>query len=338
MQQQETPLWRVVLDAVPLTLAVIGLSVALLCREELVTNTANDPPSTAVADSVARAEDDAVGRADEDEIDGELTLNSFAPALTPVVAGSSAELLAVFAEHGYAWPPEAVPPLALQALPKDLDVLQTAERKQLFFSALLPLVLAENDRLLALRERLQNRFAEGEIAPDSAAASEVQMIAERYKVSGDLNDPEFRAALLQRVDAVPVGLVLAQAANESGWGRSRFALEANNLFGLWTYQRDQGLPPLERDAGATHFVRVFPSLLAGVRGYIYNLNVGHAYDELRTLRAQLRAEQQPLDSVVLAGGLISYSERGEAYVAEIRQMIRGNGLDQLNAALATAER
>ena len=79
----------------------------------------------------------------------------------------------------------------------------------------------------------------------------------------DVHDPgAIIEALLQRVDVIPAGLALAQAANESAWGKSRFAREGNNLFGTWTYDTDNGIKPERRAAGKTHLVRNYDSLEA----------------------------------------------------------------------------
>ena len=154
-------------------------------------------------------------------------------------------------------------------------------------------------------------------------------LAELYRVNGDLNDPLVRDILLRRVDEVPPALVLAQAANESAWGNSRFAREANNLFGQWTYKQDLGMVPARRDEGARHYVRVFPDLRSSVRAYLRNINIGHAYLDLRRMRARMRAAGQQLDPYRLSDGLLRYSQRGEEYVNEIRTMMSINGLDQL---------
>ncbi len=118
--------------------------------------------------------------------------------------------------------------------------------------------------------------------------------------------------------------MLAQAANESAWGTSRFTRVANNLFGQWTWQAAHGIVPASRPEGERYLVRKFPSLRDSVRDYLYNLNVGHAYEGLRRLRHEMRRRGQPLDAAILAAGLSRYSGRGAAYVEEIRRIIRGN--------------
>lgn len=245
-------------------------------------------------------------------------------------ATAAARLAAELEARGYAWPPEApVPRLAVKAMPGDMAALGIAQRKALFFRIVLPLVMAENERLARQRARLEQAFARGVLWHGTHAWRFVQRLASSFGLQGDLNDPDFRARLLRRVDTLPLGLALAQAANESAWGMSRFAVQGNALFGQWTWVADAGITPLQRATGARHSVRAYPNLQASVRAYMHNLNVGHAYQDLRHLRARLRAQGQEPDGHGLAGMLQRYSERGEAYIAEIRGMIRSNHLDHL---------
>ena len=230
----------------------------------------------------------------------------------------------------YQWPPrQAVPLVEVETLPHDLAELPVARKKALFFRSLLPIVLAENRRLREERAFLQRALAARE-ALGPAGRERLAELQQRYRVEGDLDDPDRRARLLRRVDELPPALVLAQAANESGWGTSRFAREANNLFGMWTYDADLGLVPADRDADARHRVRAYDHLRASVRHYLLTLNRLGAYAELRRLRQAQRRAGGGLDAVELAQGLLPYSERGADYVAEIRSMIRHNRLQRLD--------
>jgi len=155
-------------------------------------------------------------------------------------------------------------------------------------------------------------------------------LLKRYKAGGEITEVDAQMELLRRTDEIPVALVLAQAANESGWGTSRFAREGNSLFGQWTFRKStSGLVPDSRSQDAAHRVRSFESIRASVRAYLRNLNVGHAYVELRKLRAAMRKRGEPLDPLILATGLKRYSQRGEAYVEEIKALILSNRLQYL---------
>ncbi|MDN3517314.1 glucosaminidase domain-containing protein [Aquisalimonas lutea] len=266
------------------------------------------------------------------ELPADITYDERQDVLPPMVAldaETAAELDAAFETLGYSWPPAGeVPAVSVSAFPP-LDDLSVDERKALFFRALLPMVLAENRIMRATRERVRMIFDQGEVAPESRQARLLETLADRFRVEGGINSEAFRTEMLRRIDVVPVSMALAQAANESGWGRSRFTREANNLFGIWTWREERGLKPEQRAADATHFVRIFRDLRASVRNYIYTINVGSAYDSLRRLRMRLRENGDGLSGLRLATGLVEYSERGEAYVEEIQGMIRSNGLHEL---------
>jgi len=190
------------------------------------------------------------------------------------------------------------------------------EKKKLFFDTLRPIVEAENARVQAERESILAARKSGE------TTDTIDAIAEDYRVDGWTGTEWSR--LLARVDTVPVTLALAQAANESSWGQSRFAQQGNNLFGEWCFTEGCGLVPQQRTEGKTHEVADYASVNHSVRSYIHNLNTGSAYAALRKLRQQARAAGQEPSAMTLASGLARYSERGLAYVNEIKSMIRAN--------------
>jgi Bax protein len=257
--------------------------------------------------------------------------------LHPVAVDDVTDLQHLFAELDYTWPPppgRTVPRILVEPLPADYALIEDVEtRKSVFFRVLLPMVLAENARVLRQRELLKDIYRqETTPPPDSPQGSILRHLMDEYRVQGDPADAVLRAELLRRVDMIPVALVLAQAANESGWGTSRFARLGNNLFGVWTYREGAGIVPAARAEGETHALRVFDSLRDSVRDHLHNLNIGHAYGELRQLRAQVRAQGGTLDSLVLAGGLSRYSSRGEDYIGEIQAIIRANHLRAVRGA------
>lgn len=142
--------------------------------------------------------------------------------------------------------------------------------------------------------------------------------------------------LLLRVDKIPLSLALVQAAKESGWGRSRFAVEANNLFGQWCYTQGCGLVPSKRAKGAKHEVAQFDNTSAAIASYMNNLNSHHRYTLLRSIRADLRSQGKPITGKALAKGLIYYSQRREAYIDDIIGMLKDyNQFASQAAALQT---
>lgn len=223
----------------------------------------------------------------------------------------------------------AVPRVFLSSIPHDLgDVVETHQRKALFFKSVLPLVLQVNEDIRNQRARLENIDAimsQGE-KPSAVDRLWLGMMSERYDVERD-----DIAALLHMVDVVPPSLALAQAAKESGWGMSRFAREGNALFGQWTF--DVGnLVPDSRDDDKAHMIKSFDTLIDSVKAYVFNLNTHRAYREYRTLRVKLRVRNKPLDGRVLAGELHRYSELGVEYVNSIRTMISYNKLSRFDDA------
>jgi Bax protein len=221
-----------------------------------------------------------------------------------------------------------VPRLFLAALPADMvDIRESKVRKSLFFRALLPLVLQANEELLADRRRLWHiryRLLLGEHLK-AAERLWLAMMSERYGVERDDVD-----ALLRRVDIIPPSLALAQAAEESGWGTSRFAREGNAVYGQWTTAERKGLIPRRRDKGTTHKIKSFTTLFDSVRSYARNLNTHRSYRGFRKSRARLRRQGAPIDGILLAGQLIRYSARQMAYVETIRGLIKANNLHRLD--------
>lgn len=269
-----------------------------------------------------------------------LLLTGFIPAQQPRVderlqlqrldVESAAELERAFAELAYAWPPQpgaSIPAIELTALPADLAQLQDVKQKKaLFFRSLLPIVLAENEKLAELRDQVSVLLKKGVLQLSESEKQLLETIARQYKLRGDVSEVRVQRKLLRRLDVVPPALTLAQAANESAWGTSRFARQGNNLFGQWTYRQSEGIVPLDRPEGATYAVRAFANIEASVRAYMQNINTNAAYAELRQLRQQMRDRDEALDSSMLATGLMAYSARGEEYIAELQAMMRSNRL------------
>ena len=254
--------------------------------------------------------------------------------LNVISVNSSSDLQEKFEQIGFSWPLSSgptIPRITVRSLPRDLDSVTDLElRKSLFIRALLPSILAENQRIRLVRERVQSILKNGLSITQMSARRWLQNIMHTYRVRGDLKQPAVQQQLLRRLDEIPPALVLAQAANESGWGTSRFAIEGNNLFGIWTFQREMGLIPEARAGDLEHQVRTFPDIRASVKTYLYTLNIGRSYRELRRLRENMRSTNQSLDAVTLAEGLVHYSQRGMEYVDEVRAIIERNQLDFLD--------
>jgi len=217
--------------------------------------------------------------------------------------------------------------------------LPVPQKKALFYRLMLPLVMHGNEMVMKRRaELLQVRgmLEAGEHIPSDGleqirrAAVLLRVMTEEDAGALTASSPELMATvddMLYRLDVVPAGLALGQAAYESGYGTSRFAAEGNSLFGQWTYGGGGMAPESKRESKGNYGVAAFEWPFDSVRGYFINLMSHPAYEDFRRLRAEMRAAGEPLDSLRLADGLVRYSERGQEYVDSLKGMIRVNGLD-----------
>jgi len=195
---------------------------------------------------------------------------------------------------------------------------------------MVPLIQSANQDVLATRNRLQDLISQPKNLAQKDQAWLVS-IAEKYGLDQfDLTDIQQRQELLKRVDEIPVSLALAQTANESAWGTSRFARKANNYYGQWCFSKGCGLVPKQRNKGAIHEVRAFDYPYDSIKSYIHNLNTHRTYKKLRSIRRQQRSQQQPLSGIKMAEGLVNYSQRKHEYVKELQSMIRYNNLERFN--------
>lgn len=233
-----------------------------------------------------------------------------------------------------------VPRLVLLQVPErfgeiTVNEVPVAQKKRMFFRMVLPLVLIANEEVASERAeflRLKGRIAESGI-PSAEDMKELHHFAHKYGVpmGGDVvSVTKILNTLEHRIDVVPPSLALAQAATESAWGTSRFAVEGNALFGQWTFAEHGMVPEQQRAEKGDHRVAAFRTPLNSVRSYLRNLNTHRAYTDFRKQRAAARAEGQPLSGKALAASLSRYSERGAAYIKEIRQIIAANRLSTLD--------
>jgi len=231
---------------------------------------------------------------------------------------------------------DVVPSVAPLAFPKDLDSIASTTRKNLFVRSLLPHILRVNEGILERRERLEEigkQIASGK-KPTRSERSFLLESARRYriKVEGDggVDYGALISRLLKRVDIIPPSLAIAQAAIESAWGASRFAQEGNNLFGQWVFSPSAGMAPRDAAEDANYSVARYTNIAESVESYARNLNTLWAYNDLRDQRQKLRKEGRLADGHLLAKGLLLYSVRREAYIKEVRAVIRQNKLTLLD--------
>ena len=212
-----------------------------------------------------------------------------------------------------------VKPVRLSLLPNEMKMIESTEkRKNLFIQIILPLIIEENNRIKLNRKKLFSILNK-----NHNSNAEKKWLNEKFKQYGVLNKD--LSTLKVRMDEVPVSLAIAQAAKETGWGTSRFALEGNALFGQWTWS-GEGIKPADADHNATHKVMKFKILKSSIRAYQRNLNTHSGYKEFRMARAALRDNRRNLDGLILATYLNKYAETGTEYVKIIKQIIKQNNL------------
>ncbi len=199
-------------------------------------------------------------------------------------------------------------------------------KKEVFFRLMTPLVLIANEKIEKERELVKH---------SALNSPELKKLAVKYRLIENAQSAvseKLRSRLLQRVDILPPSLALAQAAEESGWATSRFAIEGNAFFGQWDFS-GKGMKPRQQRAELGNYgVARFATPLASVEAYMLNINSNRAYRKLRILRAQLRAENKTISGYQLATTLDKYSERGQAYIDGLQSMIRYNKLAQIDQA------
>ena len=212
-----------------------------------------------------------------------------------------------------------VKPIRLSLLPNEIKQIESSKkRKSLFIQIILPLILEENNLILLDRKKLFSILNK-----NKNSKKEINWLNRKFRQYGVLNKDI--PTLKVRMDIVPVSLAIAQAAKETGWGTSRFALEGNALFGQWTWSGD-GIKPAGADSDTKHKVMKFRVLKASVRAYQRNLNTHSSYKNFRQLRAQLRDDSASLDSLLLADQLDNYAETGKEYTKILKQIINQNSL------------
>jgi len=212
-----------------------------------------------------------------------------------------------------------VKPIYFTQFPRDLNALQSTKlKKETFIKIVLPLIVAENERILADREKLMS-LSNKKYTTDVEKQWLRQKLLEYRVKKGDLKE------LLVRIDIIPTSIALAQAAKESGWGTSRFALEGNAIFGQWTWS-GQGIAPLDRASNKSHKILKFPILRASVKAYQNNLNTHKSYTKFRQKRSSLRDKKNKISGLELTETLNNYAQTGSEYTKILNQIIKQNRL------------
>ena len=218
-----------------------------------------------------------------------------------------------------------VKPISLSLLPSEIKKIEnTKKRKNFFIQIILPLIIKENNNIKLDRIKLFSILNKSK-----NTKAEKAWLNSKFKQYGIANKD--LSSLKIRMDEVPVSMAIAQAAKETGWGTSRFALEGNALFGQWTWS-GEGIKPSDADDDSTHKIMKFKVLQASVRAYQRNLNTHSSYKDFRGARAELRDKGKKLDSMILSEYLDKYAETGKQYVRVLQQIIKQNDLTDFDDA------
>ena len=215
---------------------------------------------------------------------------------------------------------KVVKPIYFTRLPKDLNEIKSVtQKKETFLQILLPLVVAENEKILKDKRYLFKILKKNQSEKNKIWINKKY---KEYRVSKkDINE------LIEKMDIIPASIALAQAAKESGWGTSRFALEGNAIFGQWTWN-GIGMAPLDKDEDKNHKVLKFPLLRASVKAYITNLNTHSGYKNFRKKRLELRSINKNLSGLDLIHELENYAQTGKEYTKILEKIIKQNDLDE----------
>ncbi len=221
-----------------------------------------------------------------------------------------------------------VKPIYFTQFPKDLDEIKdTKLKKETFIQIVLPLIVAENEKIYDDRVKLK-KITSKKMTSDKEKLWLRQKLRE-YKVkSSNMKELE------KRMDIIPVSIAIAQAAKESGWGTSRFALEGNAIFGQWTWT-GQGIEPLSKGKNEGHKILRFPILRASVKAYKNNLNTHKGYTDFREKRYSLRKKKRKIKGLDLTITLDKYAQTGKEYTEILEQIIKQNNLTDFETVQLT---
>lgn len=208
------------------------------------------------------------------------------------------------------------------------EIEDTDKAKKYFVEYLYKMISKENISIIQEREFVQNYLSFNilKIDFDSPSFYRFLQIKQKYKIKNIYTLQEY----LKKIDIIPPSLAIAQAAIESGWGKSRFIKEANNIFGHWTDNSKIGLIPKRRRIGASHFVRVFSNLEESITAYMLNLNRNFAYKAFQEKRYEQRLNEQKLDGLMLSQTMLNYSGIAQDYLKILKDIILLNNLQNFD--------
>lgn len=186
-----------------------------------------------------------------------------------------------------------------------LPKMTVQEKKERFISIILPVAQDVYDELMEQYNEVSETIQSGDI-------DKLEDLKKEYKAS---TNEELLAALKPH----PISITLAQAAIESSWATSRFFTEANNIFGVWSYDEDEPRIAAGKKRGdKTIWVKKYSSVKKAVQDYHRILARGDAYDQFRALKMKTS------DPHELVKKLDHYSEKRAKYGVDLSSIINFN--------------
>lgn len=214
-----------------------------------------------------------------------------------------------------------------KGMPEEYFLIENKEKQKIyFFEYMYKLSKNENEKILEERNFIKKYLNSNLLNIDTNSSEFLRLL--KIKKKYRIKKPYDLKPYMKKIDVVPASLVLAQAAVESGWGKSRFMKNANNIFGHWTYNPKIGIIPKKREEGAKHFIRVFKTVQASISAYMLNLNRNAAYKTFHKERYKQRENNIKPSGLVLSQTMINYSGIGKEYLSILKNVIKKNGLEK----------
>lgn len=203
-----------------------------------------------------------------------------------------------------------------------LKKLQVSEKKQKFFHMILPAILISKENLRLKRERV---LALINTPKETMSEEDGYFLDKLYKKYKTKNIRE----LANRLKTHPVSIVLAQAAIESAWGESRFFKKGNNIFGMWSYNKNEPRMKARKSRnGKSIYVKKYATISDAIDDYFAVIGRG-AYKSFRKERS---ITDNPL---ILVNYLVNYCELAN-YPSKLRKFIVRNKLRKFDSFKLTS--
>jgi Bax protein len=191
-------------------------------------------------------------------------------------------------------------------------------RKQKFIELLLPAILVtkyeiykENKRTIDIWGKLKSNL---DITHNDSVFMEELFLKYETKNFAEIN---------QRQQVHPNSIILAQAALETGWGTSRFFLQGNNAYGIWSFSKmENRMESLSSRGDIKIYLKKYDHVSESVKDYFQTIGKSWAFDQFRKRRSETN------NAYELIWYLNRYSELRNDYVKKIGELMIQNTLTQ----------